>query len=349
MNTLKKIAILDVYSLLYRAFFAIPLLSYNNTPINAVFGFIKILLKIYKDFKVDYLISCIDKGRSGRSVVYSQYKSQRKQTTDLFKQQIPIIYEFYNSSDLKLFYKEGFEADDVINTILNYLVNKKINENHFVFIITGDNDLLQLIDKNIYVITLKKGISEYIVYDKQKFYQEFGFDSKFYLLYKVLVGDSSDNVKGLQGIGPKKAKNFITTYLQENNFNIQDFSNFDESLIDTISNLLLNLYKLNLSKEKIKEVLKTNYDLMKLKIISDLEEIDLEKTKVINFINKGFIDFLKKYNFKSILEDINEELIQPKLKAMSVKNLDKNNDENLLNNNLSNNENEAKTKQLRLF
>ncbi len=303
MSDFKKIAILDVYSLLYRAFFAIPLLSTNNTPVNAIFGFIRILLKIYKDFKLDYLISCIDKGKSGRNVIYNEYKSKRLPATDLFKQQIPIIYEFYNSSKLKLLYKEGFEADDIINTVIHKFVNQKINENNFIFIITGDSDLLQLINKNIFVVILKKGISEYILYDKQRFYNEYNFDSNYYLLYKILVGDNSDNIKGVDGIGPKKAKDFIKKIEQK----FLDFE-FTQDNIHFLASTLFTSFKLNITIDKIKEIIIRNYNLLKLKFIDDLEDFNLDSLEIRNnLINKGFIDFLKKYNFKSILQEIQKE------------------------------------------
>ncbi|MGB9638324.1 MAG: 5'-3' exonuclease [bacterium] len=303
MSYLKRIAILDVYSLLYRAFFAIPLLSVNNIPVNAIFGFIRILLKIYKDFNIDYLVSCIDKGKSGRNIIYNEYKSKRLPATDLFKQQIPILYEFYRESNLKLLYKEGFEADDIIYTVIHKFIEQNLNENNFIFIITGDTDLLQLINKNIFVVILKKGISEYVLFDKQKFYNEYGFDSTYYLLYKVLVGDNSDNIKGIDTIGPKKAQNFIkklTNY----------FTNFEftEENIDFISSLLLNSFKLNLTQDKIKEIIKLNYELLKLKFINELEDFNLEELKIKDsLINNGFINFLKKYNFKSILQELKND------------------------------------------
>jgi DNA polymerase-1 len=305
MGNLKKIAIIDVFSLLYRAFFAIPLLSVNNIPVNAIYGFIRILLKMYKEFNIDYLVSCVDKGRSGRNVFYQEYKSKRPPSTDLFKQQIPIVYEFYNLSNLKLIYKEGFEADDVINTIIHKFVNQKINETNFIFVITGDTDLLQLINKNVFVIILKKGISDYVLFDKQKFYKEYEFDSSYYLLYKILVGDNSDNVKGIAGIGPKKAKIFIkniSSYFSEQPFE------FNEENLNIISSYLLDFFKLNIDSEKLRETLKLNYNLLKLKFINDLEEFNLEELYIKdNFINNGFIDFLKKYNFKSILQEIQSE------------------------------------------
>jgi len=305
MGSLKKIAIIDVFSLLYRAFFAIPLLTVNNIPVNAIYGFIRILLKMYKEFNIDYLVSCVDKGRSGRNIFYQEYKLKRPPSTDLFKQQIPIVYEFYKLSNLKLIYKEGFEADDVINTIIHKFVNQKINETNFIFVITGDTDLLQLINKNVFLIILKKGISDYVLFDKQKFYKEYEFDNSYYLLYKILVGDNSDNVKGIAGIGPKKAKMFIKSiskYFLEQSFE------FNEENLNIISSYLLDFFKLNIDSEKLKEIFKLNYNLLKLKFINYLQEFNLEELYIKdNFINNGFIDFLKKYNFKSILQEVQNE------------------------------------------
>jgi len=119
------------------------------------------------------------------------------------------------------------------------------------------------------------------------------------------VGDNSDNVKGIAGIGPKKAKNFIkniSNYFSEKKFE------FNEENLNLISSYLLDFFKLSIDSEKLKETLKLNYNLLKLKFINDLQDFNLEELYINNnFINNGFIDFLKKYNFKSILQELKND------------------------------------------
>lgn len=278
--------LIDTFSLLYRLFFALPELTINEISINAIYGLVRLTIKLTKEYKIKNLVFCVDKGKSGRTEVYRNYKAHRKPVTDKFKQQIPVFYEFCNSAGFYVYGIEGLEADDTIFTLANYLKNF----NTTVVVLTGDKDMLQIIDKNISVLMLKKGISEVEFFDQNKFQKEFGFDSKFFVYYKALVGDASDNIKGVKGIGPKKATDIIKKS------NLNDIENEILALLD----------------QENAEIFLNNLKLISLKNYMDKVNIDLEKTKVdLNWYKRdSFKDFLKKYNFVSILKEVEDRQLK---------------------------------------
>ncbi|MEN3014604.1 MAG: 5'-3' exonuclease H3TH domain-containing protein [bacterium] len=277
--------LLDTFSILYRLFYALPELSHNNLNLNSIYGLTRVLIKITKEYKVEYLTFCVDKGRSGRDKIQQTYKSDRVSTPDKFKQQIPIFYELSKASKISILAIEGMEADDTIYTISN-LFKKEIK----IYIITGDSDLLQAIDDNVTVLLMKKGISDIEVFDKINFTKKYGFDSSLYIYYKALVGDQADNIKGVKGIGPKKALNIIKS-------------------IENPSDIPKHLDSQQL------EIFNHNCQIIQLKNSPDRINLSLEKLKIDRqwYKNKDFVDFLRKYNFRSILKEIGVEDVQMKL------------------------------------
>ena len=143
---------------MHRAFHALPDLSTKSgTQINAVYGFLLILLKIIQDFKPDYLAATFDlAGPTFRHQSYKEYKAKRVKAPDNLYQQIPIIKEFLHSLKIPIFEKQGFEADDVIGTIAKKAPQKQSYQEIQTIILTGDLDTLQLIDKHTKVYTFKK-------------------------------------------------------------------------------------------------------------------------------------------------------------------------------------------------
>lgn len=282
--------LLDTYSLLYRLFFALPDLTFKSVYVNSIYGLCRLIIKLTKDYSVENLVFCVDKGRSGRSDILKSYKAHRKPTSDKFKQQIPIFYEFAQSAEFYIYGIEGLEADDTIFTLVKYL--KKQGYEKKIFILTGDKDMLQALDDNVFVLIIRKGISEVEIFNKEKFKQEFGFDSKFFVYYKALVGDPSDNIKGIKGIGSKKAIQIIKNI---------DFNDVKNSILKFLNQESVNLFFHNL-------------ELITLKDYSEKVEIklDLEKTKVYQewYKTQSFKNFLKKYNFVSIFKEIEEKQLR---------------------------------------
>lgn len=270
--------LVDTYSVLYRLFFALPELSHNGIQLNSIYGLSKLMIKLTKTYKPQYLVFCVDKGKSGRNKVIQTYKLNRKPQPNGFRQQIPVFYEFSKSAGFKVFGLENTEADDIICSLTN-LFKEKLN----IFILTGDKDLLQLLEKNVTVLIMRKGITEIDVYDQNTFQKKYGFSSSFYKYYKAMVGDNSDNIEGIKGIGPKKATEFI-----KNISSIEDFYKF-------------------LTPEQLLKF-NQNLEVISLKDYSDKIDIQLEEMKIDLswYRKKEFIDFLKKYGFVSILREVDE-------------------------------------------
>lgn len=270
--------LVDTFSLLYKLFYALPQLSYNDKVINSIYGIVKVSIKFTKDYRPDYFAFCIDKGRSGRQEIVKSYKANRRPTSDKFKQQIPIFFEFVNSANLKVFAIEEVEADDTIYTLSNFFKDQTE-----IYVLTSDKDLLQIVENKVSVLLMKKGITEIEFYDPKTFTKHYGFDSKYYPHYKALVGDNSDNIKGIKGIGQKKAIEIIQK-LQQN-------VPIDELLDQNQIQIFMN-----------------NLEVIKLKNFSEQINIGLQDMKLdkLWYKRKEFIEFLKKYNFVSILNSIED-------------------------------------------
>jgi len=284
--------LIDTYSILYRLFFALPELTHNGIQINAIYGLVKLLIKISKDYKPNYLCFCIDKGKPLRKKVFEDYKIKRQQASDKFKQQLPIFYKLTNALNFKVYGVEGFEADDVI-----FSITKTLSDKVKIFVLTGDKDLLQVINLNVNVILMRKGITDVEVFDEKYFRQQYEFSSKYYVYYKALVGDQSDNIVGVKGIGPKKARYLI--------------KNLEEKKLDDYQEIKNELSKF-LKLEDI-QTFERNCNIILLKDCSI--DISLDELKIQNnwYMKEEFINFLKEYNFASILKELNYSDVQMRL------------------------------------
>lgn len=208
MNTL---LIIDGNAILYRAFYALPAFkTKNGTPTNAIYGFFSMLLKSIEDFKPTHISVCFDTPvPTFRKKMYLQYQAHRPKIADEFKVQIPIVKEMLDKAGINRMEKEGYEADDVIGTIAKKYRLKDMK----VLILTGDRDIFQLIDQNIFVITPQVGITTTKIYDSDQVMQKYGINPSQIADYKGLMGDNSDNYKGAKGIGPKTATQLLKQYV----------------------------------------------------------------------------------------------------------------------------------------
>ncbi len=207
-----KILALDGNSIINRAFYGIRILSNKNGVFtNAIYGFMNILLKLIDTNSPDLIIAAFDlKAPTFRHKIYDEYKAGRKPMPDELAMQIPIMKEILKSYGCIVLEKEGYEADDILGTIA-----KKCNDNGDVCVIaTGDRDSLQLVSENVTVqlAATKAGAPEVRIYDIAKINQEFGVSPKQMIEIKALQGDSSDNIPGVQGVGPKTAGDLIQKY-----------------------------------------------------------------------------------------------------------------------------------------
>ena len=220
----QRFVILDGSSLMYRAFYALPpLTDSQGRPTNAIFGFSNMLTKLLGELQPDKLVIAFDKGKQTfRTERYADYKGNRDKTPEELLAQIPLLHEFAAAFGISFIEKERYEADDIIGT----LATKAAGAGHEVMVVTGDRDALQLVRPNLKVLLTKKGISELKEYDEAVFKEEYGFEPIKLIDLKGLMGDTSDNIPGVPGVGPKTASKLLLEYgsLEEVLNHIEDIS-----------------------------------------------------------------------------------------------------------------------------
>jgi len=203
----KRLAIIDGYSLLFRAFFATRYLSTaDGRPTNALLGFTNMLLNLLESVKPDAIVVALDApGKTFRHVEYSEYKGTRKEQQPELIQQLPVARDLLAALGIPSIEVTGFEADDVVGTI-----SRKAEENGYdTTIVTGDLDTLQLVDDCVSVLTMRQGVSDTVTYTPAAVVERYGFGPEYIADYKALVGDTSDNIPGVPGIGAKGAAELI--------------------------------------------------------------------------------------------------------------------------------------------
>jgi len=212
----KKIVLIDGNALIHRAFHALPpLKTKKGELVNAVYGFVSILFKVIKELKPDYLAVAFDlAGPTFRDIEYKEYKAKRVKPPQELYDQIPLVKELIKALALPVYEKQGFEADDLIGTIVTKLkAHRPASEPRVKsIIVTGDLDTLQLVDKNIEIYTPQKGIKETVIYDLSAVYKRYGIKPKQIADFKGLKGDPSDNIVGVPGIGEKTALELIKKF-----------------------------------------------------------------------------------------------------------------------------------------
>jgi DNA polymerase I len=198
-----KLMLLDTYGLVYRAFFALPgLTTSKGVPINAAYGFTMMLNKLLADEKPTHVVAAFDKGMPAeRLAMYKEYKAQRTAMPDELRSQFPLVRRILETFGIPIVEMEGQEADDVIAT----LARQVEDEGEHTVVVTGDLDLLQLVDGFTTVLTTKRGITELGRYDPAAVRERFGLEPGQLPDYRGLKGDPSDNLPGIPGIGEKTA------------------------------------------------------------------------------------------------------------------------------------------------
>lgn len=207
----KKFFILDGSSLLYRAFYALPLLeTENGVYTNAIVGFSNMLFKLLTDWQPAALVIAFDKGKhTFRTDMFADYKGTRKPMPEELRSQVPLLHEMAEAWNIPLVEMAGYEADDIIGT----LANKAVEAGMSAYVVTGDRDALQLVKPDLTVLFTKKGISDIVLYDEAKFQEEYQGLSPVQLIdLKGLMGDNSDNIPGVPKVGPKTAIKLIAAY-----------------------------------------------------------------------------------------------------------------------------------------
>jgi len=211
-KTRKRLVLLDTHAILHRAYHALPdFSSSKGEPTGALYGLISMLVRIITDLKPDYIAAAFDlPGPTYRHVAYKEYKATRPKAEDDLIAQIKRSRDVLDAFGIPRYEKQGFEADDVLGTVVKKL---KHNKDIDVIIASGDMDTLQLVDDDrVRVYTLKKGLSETVLYDEAGVKERFGFGPELLPDYKGLRGDPSDNIPGIKGIGEKTATVLVSQF-----------------------------------------------------------------------------------------------------------------------------------------
>ena len=202
-----KLVLIDGNSLFNRAFYATPVFTTaSGTPTNAIFGFTKLLFKILSDEKPEYILVAFDmKAPTFRHKMYEEYKGTRKPMPDDLAVQVEPLKNLLKAMKIAIYQQEGIEADDILGTL-----SAKFDVHSLLY--TGDRDSYQLVDDKTDVCFTKKGVSDIYRLTDKNFIAEIGLEPRQIVDLKALMGDKSDNIPGIPGIGEKTAHDLLTKY-----------------------------------------------------------------------------------------------------------------------------------------
>ena len=209
---MKKLFLIDGMALIYRSFYAFinnPLSTKEGFPTSAIFGFLNSISKILNEESPDYISIAMDSQKpTFRHEMYDLYKANRKKMPDDLRLQIPEINNIIEKSGINLLKKDGYEADDIIATITKTLQNDDLK----FYIVTGDKDILQLVDDKTFVYSPGNKFSGPSVYDSKKVIDKWGVHPNEICDLLSIMGDGSDNIPGVKGVGPKTASKLIKQF-----------------------------------------------------------------------------------------------------------------------------------------
>lgn len=209
---MNRLVLVDGNAIVHRAYHALPPLNRSDGQLtNAVYGFFSMVLKIVADLAPTHLIVCFDRpAPTFRKQLYVGYQATRPKMEDELSNQFKIIHEVLEKIKVNIFELDGFEADDLIGTISKQAVEDFDFDQ--VIILTGDRDMLQLVNHKVLVLAPIVGVTKMILFDEEKVKEKYGLEPHQFVDYKSLVGDASDNYPGVNGIGPKGAANLLSKY-----------------------------------------------------------------------------------------------------------------------------------------
>ena len=222
----EKLILIDSNNIAYRAFYALPdtITTSSGITINAVLGFTNMLVKLIEDENPDSIICAFDsKAPTFRHEIFNDYKIHRKKMPGELFSQLPLIKEVLEAFNISCIDREGFEADDILATIASRSGQKFKR----TLILTGDKDIMQLVSDNVRVLGIKRGVADTILFDEKKVKEKFGVEPKKIKDLLALMGDSSDNIPGIPGIGPKTALSLVKKFgtLEEIYENLEEIGN----------------------------------------------------------------------------------------------------------------------------
>ena len=305
MENKEKLIIIDGNSLIYRAFYALPLLTnLKGEYSNAIFGFANELVKIIAEFKPTHMVVCFDVSKhTFRTDLFDGYKATRKPMPEELASQLEPIKKMLGLMGIKILEKENFEADDIIGTVAK---RSKISS----LILTGDRDSFQLIDEKTSVCFMKRGISDFVIMTPENIKSEYGVLARQVVDLKALQGDSADNIPGVAGIGPKTAIELIEKY-------------------DNLDNIYANIYNIS---AKVSNKLSEQENMAKLSkqlatINTDVDiSFNLDDFLLTFPFPRKLIEFFDYYNIRGLVkkEELfqnEEENIETKILTKTAKNI----------------------------
>jgi DNA polymerase-1 len=289
-QNMAKILLIDGNAILHRAYHALPpLTTTNGEPINAVYGFISMLMRLIQDLKPTHIAVAFDTPKpTWRKAEYVGYQANRPALDSDLSPQFQKIYDVLSAMDIPQYALPGYEADDVLGTISMQI--KKQDKKSDVIIVTGDKDILQLVDDQVKVYMPIKGLKEAKLFEPKDVIEKMGVDPIKVIDLKAFMGDASDNYPGVTGIGPKTAIGLIEKY-------------------GTVEEVYKHLGKLS---ENVAKKLAEGAEMAVLgkrlaTIVRDAPiTIDLEKTKKWNLKNKKLVDLFGVYGFNTLTKRVLE-------------------------------------------
>jgi len=302
---MNKLVLIDGNALMHRAYHAMPgLTNPKGQPIGAVYGFFGMLLNVLTDQKPEYLIVCFDRSKPTiRQSMFAGYHAHRPAMESDLTEQVVLIDTLLEKSQVLISSAEGYEGDDVIGTYAHQALEHNIE----VTIVTGDRDMLQLVNDKVKILMTVTGITKTVLFDETAVEEKYGVTPAQFVDYKALIGDPSDGYPGINGIGPKTAASLLQKF--------GTFENIYHHLGDVTERVSLQLATDAEQGALAKKL---------ARIMTDAPvHLDLEKSKVkdIDFVKmkEEFVD----HNFKSLVTRLEAKFPEVK-KVASKKSVDEN-------------------------
>ena len=289
---MKKLLLVDASNLLFRSYYATAytgnlMQTKEGLCTNGIFGFAHAITKLLEDDYTHVLVALDTDGKTHRHEVYDDYKGTRKDTPVELKEQFPYMKEYLDALGVYYYEQKYMEADDIIG----YVATHFKNDFDSIMIYSNDHDLVQLLDNNVSQLISRKGLKEVEIYTPDYVKNKLGFSTNQVTDYKALVGDSSDNIPGVPGVGDKTALKLLDEY------------STIENLYDNIENVKGKL------KEKLldnKELAFFSKELATIRIDFD-NQIEIEKSKYTGYDEEKLVAFYKKMNFNSFIKNLKKD------------------------------------------
>ena len=285
---MKKLLILDANSIVNRGFYAVrPLTNKDGLNTNAIFGFLNIFFKYFEEINPDYIAAAFDvSAPTFRHKMYDGYKATRHKMPDELREQIPVLKDVLSAMNIPILELAGYEADDIIGTVSRVCEEEDI----LCCVLTGDRDDLQLASEktHIHLVITRMGNTETTVYDDKKVIEKYGVTPEEFIDLKAIMGDSSDNIPGVKGIGEKGATALISAF-------------------HSIDGVYENIDDASITKSVRAKLVESKDDAYMSKVLATIDrcvpiEIDIEKTKVVPYNEPALFEILDKLEFKSFIK-----------------------------------------------